>query len=610
MRAFTEEQQRFIAHTAGPCLVNATAGSGKTTSLMAFIANLIRRGIEPERILCVTFTNAAADQMAPRLREMGVEQAGRVNFRTIHSLAYLILKEAGMLPDTIIEDNTEILKQVMQTADPDEVRNMATNISRYVGLGRPENFQPSGFLPWRFFEVFEAYSDYKWQNNQMDLDDLVEYASAILTDDEWLRRSWQERFDWVLVDEHQDTSRSQWGLLRLITPKFDPNLVCVGDDDQAIYSWRGSDPQIILNFTWEFFGAPVYPLTLNHRCPQAILEPAARLIAHNKGRYPKEIRAAKSGGNPPQVVEHPDQAAEVAWVVDLIRSAYERGERLEDYAVLYRTSIQSLGIIARLDELQIPYHVLGAMSDPFAMWAARDVLAYLKVAHGQGTVDDLERLLRRPRRNGLYKEFAQSLIRSARLHGRTAEDVLTSLARYGSAAVKITVAELREKLSQLASLKAAQTIPFILDELNYREGVESYCDWAGLEPSDVISRLNALTLMADPDAPSSVFIDLAALSAEKHRKKKEEGERRGVCLSTIHSAKGLEWPNVIIVGAVSVNHPLGADRPDCNVEEERRLFYVGMTRAMSRLWISYPRTWGPEILVQPSPFLVEAGLIS
>lgn len=605
----TGEQLTVTQHTAGPAIVVATAGSGKTTCLLAFIVAQKERGVEPERILCVTFTRAAAYQMLPRLaKRTGYEWARRVRFRTLHSFAYRILRAAGVPMHKVIEDNSNYLRDIMRevglrNTDQTAVENMGTDISRYINLCRPKDYQPASTSRYFFDKVLEKYQEVKLVERLVDMDDLIERSVEYLEGTPTARQYWQERFDWFLVDEHQDTSPLQWRLIQLVVPEYQPNLIVVGDDDQSVYGWRGATPDALLNFHRVYPGAPVYPLSVNYRCPAPILEPAARLIAHNRVRFPKSIRAAKQEGEPPVIIRPEDPRDEIAQVVEALVQARDNGERLRDYAVLYRTTAQAPALLKRLEEEAIPYRVLGGLKDPFARWMCRDVLAYLRIACYQGAAEDLERVVRRPHREGLGArrgDFPKLLAEH-----KTVQRVLEYLAATGGYYARTEAKRLRQQFEELRRKTVAEAIPYILNEMDYATGILEYCSFSGSDQNEALEHVFAITMLADPGAPCSAILEAAKAPP---RIKGPNASESGVTLSTMHSAKGLEWRVVFIVGAVKRVHPLltssGGDP-----EEERRLFYVGMTRAKERLVISVPRRWSDGSIVEVSPFLYEAGLV-
>lgn len=611
MSKLTPEQIALTKHESGPGLVVATAGSGKTTCLMAFMLELQRRGVDPTRILCMTFTKAAAAQMRPRLaKRAGEEWAALADFRTIHSFAYQVLKLAGVPMKVVIEDPSPWLRPIMQelgmNIDATSVENMATDISRYKNLMRPPGFMPASTSPYFFNQVLLKYEEAKLVERAIDMDDLIERAVDYLRGTPTARRYWQDRYDWVLVDEHQDTSPIQWVLIRLIVPEYRPNLICVGDDDQAIYGWRGANPDALLDFHRHYPGAPVYPLSYNHRCPEAILTPAARLIAHNRNRFPKSIKAARAGGDPPRIVRPTDPREELSEVVRMLQEAKERGENLTDYAVLYRTAAQAVPLIKRLEEVGIAYYVLGGLKNPFGRWMCKDVMSYLKVAWSLGTAEDLERIVKRPRREGLAETSVRKQFPKLVREKGNPLAALEYLAATGDIWVRSEAANLVAKLKKLTTLTAGEAIPYILRNLDYERGIYEYCSFSGSDQEEALEQVYAIMLMAEPELPSS---EILTVSDWPMRRPKPSGNYTGVALSTMHSAKGLEWKHVIIIGAVQRNHPLKSSNGVIDEEEERRLFYVAMTRAKERLTIMAPLRWTNSAESRPSPFLAEAGLM-
>lgn len=615
----TAEQLRLVNHKGGPAAVDAVPGAGKTTAILALLNSLRERGVDPRRILAVTFTKAAADQLRPKLAaKFGCpEFAKAVDFRTLHAFCYLILRHAGAPYSEVIADPGQYIRPIMQAVgmqntDVNAVEGMATDISRYIMNERPKGYHPNSCTPDLFFKVLNEYTRIKKEElRKPDFSDLIEEAAHLLEAEPAMRDYWRGRYDWRIIDEHQDTSPLPWKVVRLTTPEPDtqPNLVVVGDADQAIFTWAGATNRFLVHFDKEYPGAVTLPFSLTHRCPKAIMEPAARMIVHNTQRLAKNIHSDKPGGR--VTIHRPaDPAEEIKQVIAKLKAAKDAGRDMRDFAVLYRTHAQALPLVPRLEEEGIPFYQIGGVKDPFSRWMAKDVLAFLRVAHGKGNAgDDLDRILRRPRREGFTSPFFKDLLAGAKRASKNAAEALAYLERNGGFFIKREVQDLNENLATLTSLTAVQAIAFILGPMGYQRGMRDYCEWSGSDFEEALDHLQALSLLPKEGAPASAFLEIAA-TPPKPRKERDNISRVGVCLTTGHSAKGLEWRNPIIIGATEQMHPRVTSNGGEDIESARRLFYVMMTRAIEELDIYVPLKWGPGKDILPSPFLGEAGLVS
>lgn len=614
MIQYTPEQREAIAHFTGPMCVVAAAGSGKTATILGRIIHLVReRDVRPEQILAVTFTRAAAREMRERLAPaLGQTQAAKVTMRTFHGLAYQILREAGSAVTvwderTISRTLAAIMRGLDLNADQTALQNMNTDIARYrgsrVAIGR---FSPVSCALPHFRSVLSRYEEAKQEAGACDYDDMIEGAIDHLRASAAGRQRLRDRWRFIMVDEYQDTNPMQFELLKeLIGPE--QNVQVVGDDDQAIYGWRGSEVRFILEFPREFPGCRVVRLTANFRTTSAMLAPAARLIANNRARFSKELRADRAGGSEPVLLRPASLRDEDDHLLAALLAARRDGS-LGDTAVLYRTHSQTFALVMRLEKAGIPFRILSGDPDPFSGWAARDVLAYIRWAWDVAALEDIFRVLKHPVREG----FTKGLLEQFTAAVRRPQDAWRWLGANVPAAAKPSLRALESGLNMLMKAPAERAIGIIRNQLDYDRYIAMYCDWAGADRSEASETLEAIANMPEGGEPSHVFIDLAdAARSRRRRPGDDEAPPDSVAMATFHAAKGLEWPHVYIKGAVEgyAPHKRALEAGiTAELEEERRLFYVAMTRARDRLTILAPREIDGK-KVTASRFLVEAGLL-
>lgn len=629
----TAAQEAVIAHQDGPCLVVAGPGSGKTACITARIARLLREGAEG--VVAVTFTRAAAAEMRERVRSQLPEAEAdallaRATIGTLHSWCYQFLLRSGYLkriegtgrtaatsPRILSEaESLALLQEVLadrtlnlvREADEETVAEIASDLARLKGryaddrsaVGR---FMPESCTPERFWRIKEALSQRKRELNALDQDDLVRWALKVLRKVPHLRAAEQEKIHYLIVDESQDLSVVQADLITLLAGER-CNVMWVGDDDQSIYSWRGAEPSIMLQFSELFPGSIRLDLTVNFRSTAAIVEAASRLVVHNRHRYEKALRASRPGGEPPRVVRPPDPAAEAALVVEWLRAhpPRERAAR----AVLYRSSMTALPLMKALDEAGIPYRVLGGRPGLLQRWMVRDCLGWIRWALGRATLAEAHQLLRRPFPPGL--ESWWTVLKPL---CREPDDLLPQMRFLG---LSFAAAKVERDLAKLRELPARQAITYIRKEIGYDSFVTQECQRLGMHVEDAFEALDVLADLGG-DRPAAVLLELAESDSDRDGKETEPTPAEAVTLSTFHSSKGLEFDGVWILAAAERLVPsfralrVGSHQRQAEVlEEERRLLYVAMTRARHELILSVPERIGSR-RAKPSRFLHEAGLL-
>ncbi|MFZ5824755.1 MAG: ATP-dependent helicase [Bacillota bacterium] len=602
LQGLTEQQVRAVTHGDGPLLVVAGPGSGKTTVIVRRVAYLTKQlGVDPAALLVVTFAKAAADGMKGRAAQTaGATVASRATFATFHGLAYRILRQADpgrRLRILEEEKQLQLIRQIMReiglNTDDDTVLDALTEIARMrASTAEPAAFRPRGLTLTDFRQLWQSYTLAKERHGCLDFDDLLHEALAQLQSRPALLAAYRERYHHVLVDEFQDTNAVQWAMIRLLAePRR--NLCVVGDDDQAIYGWRGASPDFLLAFPGAYPDAVRVTLDLNHRCPPPVVEAANRLAAANTRRFGKVIRPARSGGFPVEVISPADSLQEAEAVVQLIRGY---GAPLTDWAIIYRTNQQAHAIAQVMTRERIPYRALGGLPNLYRRWPVQDVLAYLRAATGEPFA--IEQVLNRPTRY-----LSRAVVQEARrIAEATGLDLLGAIPQTGllrSWQLR-PVEELRDHLYALIRMQAPDAIGYVRTIIGYDDYIKEYAAREGGSADEMLGLL-AEVERTSPRLMLTAFLAQVESFTAQSGQRVAEGEE-AVTLVTCHKAKGLEFKRVVVVGAIDKLLP---HRSSEDIEEERRLMYVAMTRAGERLWLSAPRAYeGRE--AQPSPFLEEA----
>ena len=629
-------QQEAVDHVTGPMLVLAGAGSGKTRVLTVRLARLIdEHGVDPRHILAVTFTNKAAGEMRSRVAQLlGAEPDG-MWIGTFHAVcARLLRREApslGFSRAFTIYDEDDVEALVRRLVDdlglPPKLygaRGVRHEISRAKNaMLAPEAYAAEAADPYHanVARVYAAMGAALRRANAMDFDDLLLHPLTLFAEQPACLARYRERFRFLLVDEYQDTNRAQYLLLRALAGEGG-NVFVVGDDDQSIYGWRGADLRNILEFQRDYPGARLVRLEQNYRSTQAILEAANSVIAPNRGRLGKTLFTRREGGEPLTVVCAADERDEAEWLVREFLERARRGEHgFDEMAVLLRTNAQTRAFEEELRRCGVPYRVVGAVSF-YDRREVKDVLAHLRLVVNPDDDAAFRRAIAAPRR-GIGEQSLEVRTRSAAQWGwslsRTAAAAgrLAELRPKAREALEQYARELEAMRAELAGLQPAEALRGIVARTGF-EGFLLEEDETGPERVENVAELitaaaawseewgaqlpDGEELQEEEGTPIERFLALAALTTNAEV---DRGEN-GVTLMTLHAAKGLEFPVVAIAGMEEGLFPLSrADTPEA-VEEERRLCYVGVTRAKDKVFLTYAtaRRRGGELRATfPSRFL-------
>ena len=618
LRHLNPEQRAAVCQSDGPVLVLAGAGSGKTRVITTRIAYLIEQGLaQPSGILALTFTNRAAAEMRERVaRIVGTDLSRSIVLSTFHSFCVRVLRaeierlgyrrnftiSSASDARTLLRRCVEDLDGVRESLDPGRLLDRI-GMMKSAGLEpgeRPTVAAPpetdaqkaetqakyDKWLP----EVFERYESALRAANSLDFDDLLGLTLRLWQEHPRVLARYQKHFGYVMVDEYQDTNRVQYKLLRALVDRS-RNLCVVGDDDQSIYSWRGADVGNILSFEKDFPDAKVIKLEQNYRSTETILEAANAVIAHNTARRAKNLWSRNGLGRAVDWFVTADDEHEAKEAVGLVRHIRSKtGAAYRSFAVLYRSNQQSRPFEIALRQAAIPYTVFGG-PEFFDRVEVKDLLAYLKIIANPRDEPSLLRVVNVPRR-GIGDATLHRVHEICRQHGVSTTKGLRLVLEGGGLASN-TAAGVREFLG-LVSLfrkrfrdcggRLAGTAMDLVDATRYRDEVVRVCKTAGQFEARWGNLEALIAAIANyeerADSPTLTgFLDESALARDDDQGNRQERRTEGVCLTTIHSAKGLEFPFVLIAGVEEGLLPHEKSVGDRALEEERRLFYVALTRA-------------------------------
>lgn len=625
LEGLNQQQAEAVQTESGPLLILAGAGSGKTKTLTHRIAYLIaKKGIEPNRILAVTFTNKAAREMRQRLGNL----LGRVDDRrfmpwmgTFHGICVRLLRldgpSIGIAKNFVIydeDDRISLIKRVIKTKAISDDTIKPRKISAIISSSKNELVGPADFeltaqspSQKQIAQIYAGYEQLRREAGALDFDDLLIETVRLLRDQPTVRDKWRQHFQHILIDEYQDTNAAQYQIVRHLVGA-DRNICVVGDDWQSIYSWRGADFANILNFERDFPGAKVVKLEQNYRSTGAILDAAGSVISKNVQRSKKKLWTASGQGSPVEIHALYDENEEAAVVADRIAAQVQIGARhYSDFAILYRTNAQSYPLERALRQRYIPQQIIGGVRF-FDRAVIKDVIAYLRLIYQPSDSISFGRIVNLPKR-GIG---AVSLGKFLDWQASSGLDIITALEQIDRADIaakaRASLANLGVKLRRLQSMiettMPAKLIEVLLDETGYRD----YISDGTPQADDKLENLGSLISEAQAFTDLATFLEEVALMSSADK----SSDGQSVTLMTLHAAKGLEFPVVFMVGMEEgiFPHARVYEAGPGELEEERRLCYVGMTRARQELHLSYAMSrlqFGQRAYNQPSRFLSDMG---
>ncbi len=599
-----DAQQKAVLHGDGPMMVLAGPGSGKTLIITKRIENLIReKNVKPKEILVITFTKAAAGEMKQRFLNI-MPEGKMVTFGTFHAVFFKILKHAyHFQADNIIreEEKIRLMREMVHTMhlDCEDENEFARSLLGEISLIKNNRMELSHYYPVTcgrdvFFHVYRQYHEFLRRHRKIDFDDMLLYTFELFDQRKDILSAWQKKYRYILIDEFQDVNQLQYDTVRMLAAPSD-NLFVVGDDDQSIYRFRGAKPEIMLHMPKDYGNLEVVKLGYNYRCPREVVDFASKIIAHNRQRFQKEIQGVKQQ-------EH-------AISFRLFNSIKEENENLikhlksqktpfSETAVLFRTNLQARPLMEKLMEYNIPFSAKDRVPNLYEHWIAKDLYAYMRIAKGSRARRDFLMVMNRPKRY-LSRDSLES------------EDVAFDawMAFYSE---QPWIADRIEKLWQdikiIAGMRPFAAVNYIRKAVGYDDFLKEYADYRNIKEEELVQILEELQ---ESTRGFLTFDDWFGHIEEYSRKieqvwKKSREEKEAVTLSTFHSAKGLEFDSVHIMEVNEGITPYKKAALPQEMEEERRMFYVAVTRAKQELFLYSVKNINNHE-AELSRFLYEAG---
>lgn len=583
---FNKGQMEAIRHFRGPALVLAGPGSGKTRVITYRTKYLIEQHrVEPSSILVITFTKAAAMEMKQRFQRMNDRKYVTVNFGTFHAVFFGILRHAyGYSVDNIIkeeqkmrffkeeishmnleiEDEAEFIQNI--SGEISRVKNERKNILEYEALSCDAR---------SFRKLFQNYDNLLRRQNLIDFDDMLVYTYELLTQRKDILKAWQNKFQYILIDETQDMNQLQYDIVKLLAaPKN--NLFMVGDDDQSIYRFRGARPEIMLGFEKDYPEAKKIVLDTNYRSRKQIVELAMKLINHNENRFAKEVKASRAEGSPVVTAVFQNQKDEYDCMIEKILYYHRQGGNYSDIAVLCRTNRQPGAFAEKLMEYNIPFQMKDVIPNVYDHWIAKNVMTYLRLGKGSNKRSDLLQVLNKPLRY-ISRECLEDEIISWDVMLQYYEDKPWMCDR---------IETLEHDLKMMRNMNPYGAIHYIRHVIGYEQYLRDYALDHRLKVEELLEVLEEIQESAKEYETLEQWqkhIEEYGQNLEKQQRERENQD--GVIICTMHSSKGLEFPIVFIPDANEGITPYQKAMLKEEIEEERRLFYVAMTRARELLYI-------------------------
>lgn len=585
--SFNSSQLEAVSHNEGPCYVLAGPGSGKTAVITQRTKNLItKHGVNPSNILVITFTKAAAMEMKQRFCKLMGEEKTRVTFGTFHAVFFMVLKMAYHMQSSNIvseEQKYQIMRELIarQPLDYKDEKDMISGLLSEISLVKNarldlEHFYSSQCGEQIFRHIFRAYDERLRQNRWIDFDDMLTYTYELFRERPDILAAWQRKYQYILIDEFQDICAIQYDIVKMLALP-ENNLFIVGDDDQSIYRFRGSKPEIMLGFPADYPSAKKIVLDTNYRCDGNIVRDSLQLISHNKARFDKAIVAGRPSENSVRYLSFESQRDENLFLIRRLQDGIEKGDTFSDYAVLFRTNTQPRLLMAMLMQYNIPFRIRDHVPNIYEHWIAKDIFTYIRIAQGSRKREDFLQIMNRPKRY---------LGRDSLPEGTVAFDVWYDMFEE-QPWIAERIEQLESDLRMLSRMSPYAAINFIRKGIGYEDYLVEYAEYRHVNKEDLMETLEELHATAKGfqsyDEWQNHIVDYS--NNLKKMAQMRNNNPNAVTLATLHSSKGLEFPHVYIMDANEGIMPYKKAVLEPDIEEERRMFYVGMTRAIEELTI-------------------------
>jgi len=583
--SLNEAQSRAVAHNEKPMLVLAGPGSGKTLVITERTKHLIEQyGVSPQEILVITFTKAAAMEMKERFCKRMGGQRVPVTFGTFHAIYFGILKHAYNLSASNIlceDQKNQFLREIISKLDvePNDETDFISEITNEISQVKNnriflEHYYSKSCSEEDFRTIYNKYAGILERKSLIDFDDMLVMCYELLSQREDILKGWQSKFKYILIDEFQDINQIQYDVIKLLALP-ENNLFIVGDDDQSIYRFRGARPEIMLGFEKDYPDSQTVLLNLNYRCTGAIVEGSKKVISNNKDRYEKNIKAHKETGQEIEIITFSNQEEENEHIIHQIQESIKQGMQYSDFAILFRTNISPRRLLERIMEYNIPFKMKDKIPNIYEHWIVKNLITYIKMAEGSRQRKDFLQIMNRPKRY-ISREFLDNTEISFDSLRTFYQDKGWMLER---------IDKLEYDLSLMAKMAPYSTINYIRHGIGYEDYLKEYATYRRMKPDDLIDILNEVQESAKPyKTYDEWFAHIEKYEKELlEQSKNRENNHNSITFSTMHSSKGLEFK---IVYLIDINEGISPHRKavvEADMAEERRMFYVGMTRAKEQL---------------------------
>ena len=585
---FNKAQIQAIQHNKGPCMVIAGPGSGKTTVLTHRVRYLIDRcGVKPSDILVITFTKAAAEQMKFKFKGLSEGRSSAVTFGTFHAVFFTILKAAynysarciitPQVQHEFVKDQIHRL-ELEYDDEKEAVDGVLSEISRVKGEAvNIDEYESRCIPPQSFRIIYMAYDDMLVRKHLIDFDDMIVQCRELLMQREDYRRAWQNKYKYILIDEFQDINKAQFDVVRILADEY-RNLFVVGDDDQSIYGFRGSAPQIMLDFNKYYSDAVRIDMCINYRSTGNIVFASRAVAEENEHRYYKDITTYNSQGDTVSVYEFNSLNDEKAFLVSEIRRLIDTGIAADDIAVLSRTNVIGNMYMSRLESDGIPCCDYSVVQDIYEHWISKDILTYIRIALGSRERIDFLRIINKPLRYISRSYITQPADNNALKRGYEGNEQMSK-----------QVEKLVSDISMIRSMSPFAAVNYIRKGVGYDEYIRNYIYEHKADKEELYNVLDELAHRASQYMSLSQWLDGIVEYIRQCDKDRQNNTADGVHMLTMHGSKGLEYKIVLVMDACEGIIPYNKSILDEQIEEERRLFYVAMTRAKEKLYLLYPK---------------------
>ena len=602
-------QTEAVAHNKGPCMVLAGPGSGKTLTIAKRIEYLImKHKVRPEEILVITFTKYAAWEMKNRTRSICGPSSYAVTFGTFHGIYYGILKWAYRLNQSNLlsdEEKYRILREILpgidwdQEPEADEEKDYLQELAIEIGNVKKncmdiEEYEPVKYTTEKFRKLYRTYEETKKKYRKIDFEDMLIQCRDLFMKRPDILKKWQEKFQYILVDEFQDVNQAQYDVVRMLAAPQD-NLFVVGDDDQSVYGFRGAKPGIMKEFMKDYPKARQILLDVNYRSSGYIVKGALRVIGNNKIRFEKKIEAFRKPDETVHVQEVKDPVQEAEYVLERIREYREKGVSYTEMAVLYRTNVDARAMSELMTEYQIPFVMKEHLNNIYEHFIALDMISYLRLSQGEYDRKYFLQIANRPNRY---------LTRESMKTGNVSYESLRRYYRDKDWMVD-RIDQLEWDMKMICDKTPYAAIQYIRKRMGYDEFLKEYAAYRKISSEDLFAVLEEIWQNSKGYGTIKEWFEhIESYGKMLKEQNKKNGEKEGVNLMTMHAAKGLEFDTVFVIEANEGSCPYKKATADEEIEEERRLFYVAMTRAKRKLVISYVKEKNGKDLL-PSRFVSE-----